>query len=179
MTLLTLDRFAEVSLNIKYDQHISTHRTHIAIYVVWLIGATLFAVMSCLEGFFAVNSIGVMHLYVLQTLFLALIIVSVTTYGYIFLAIRRTKRQSTCSNGEASLKHIFVPLWIVLTFLLFFELPNIILLLYIHIKHEMSDVMYFGAMVLIDCGCSVDVLIYVLMSQPLRKRFLDLIGYKT
>ena len=176
MTLLTLDRLAEVALNIKYQQFITTKRTYIITSLCWMIGALLFVIMSVVRWRFHVNSTEIMHLYVLQILFIKLIVISIGTYTYIFLMIRKVKRQSC--RGESSLKHVFVPLWIILTFLVFFELPNLILLFYIHIKHQMHDVMYFIAMVLIDFGCVLDMLIYVLMSKPLRDNFLLLIGFK-
>ena len=61
MTLLTLDRFAGVALNIKYELRITTKRTYIAISLVWAIGTILFLIMTFLQWQLNVDSMEVMH----------------------------------------------------------------------------------------------------------------------
>ena len=155
------------------SQCISTHR-RTAIYIVWIVSTSLYLVMFCLQ--LPLNTIEVMHLYILQGFFVVLVLVSLANYAFIFLTIRRLKSQP-CE--EVSLKSIYVPLLMVVTFVCFVMVPNMIVLLDTDMKHSMHDVVYFGAMLLTDCACTIHVLIYMCLNKPKKQGFPALVACQT
>ena len=180
MIYITVDRFMEIYLNIKYHIHWCTKKTKVALAVA--------LVMSLLSGIPAImvgrrepcNVFKVFTLYVYPILEAVFVIVASFTYFYIIKQVRRHRKVSERIEKQLSENskrpyqkprnnrfRIFVPTLIIITFILFTIGPNIIkfcVFLDVIQKEDEAHIAY----IFIAIGFISDPLIYILNMKFIR-----------
>ena len=180
MILITVDRFMEIYLNIKYDIHWCTKKTKVVLAVA--------LAMSLLSGIPAImvgwrepcDVFKVFTLYVYPILEAVFVIVASFSYFYIIKQVRRHRKVSERiekqlreNNKRPNQKprnnrfRIFVPTLIIITFMLFTIGPNIIkfcVFLDIIQKENEAHIAY----IFIAIGFIADPLIYILNMKSIR-----------
>ena len=179
MIFLSLDRIAQIWLHVKYERYITTFRTRLFIGVAWTLGLTLFISMVVVMNTTNVDALGIVHFYVTQV-FMGLVVVSIVPcYVYIAIKIHVNKRREVTPSSQTSTKKIlFVPMWIVITYILTFLLPNILQVVYKHLSMEVTCYFYLFAQFLFISGCMADALVYLLLNKRMRRRFTTMIGVR-
>ena len=82
--LITLDRFLEMKLNIRYPQFVSNRSVNIVLTLVWLSGAIFAAIIMYIgEIDDAFDHISFSYLYFFSTMELVFLFTALTTYTYI------------------------------------------------------------------------------------------------
>ena len=180
MILITVDRFMEIYLNIKYDIHWCTKKTKVVLAVA--------LVMSLLSGIPAImvgwrepcDVFKVFSLYVYPILEAVFVIVASFTYFYIIKQVRRHRKVSERIEKQLSENNkrpnqkprnnrfkIFVPTLIIITFMLFTIGPNIIkLCVFLDIIQKENEAHI--AYIFIAIGFIADPLIYILNMKSIR-----------
>ena len=180
MILITVDRFMEIYLNIKYDIHWCTKKTKVVLAVA--------LVMSLLSGIPAImvgwrepcDVFKVFTLYVYPILEAVFVIVASFTYFYIIKQVRRHRKVSERIEKQLSENNkrpnqkprnnrfkIFVPTLIIITFMLFTIGPNIIkLCVFLDIIQKENEAHI--AYIFIAIGFIADPLIYILNMKSIR-----------
>ena len=194
MVLITVDRFLEVYLNLRYPLICTKRRTGLALLVTLMLSTVLAIVLCSTYGDFETAHI-VMALYFWPTTEITFIIVAVFTYSYLFTKIRANRyrlkqlvkqlprmRSETdeAVNRRRNLKHIkkrfFLPSLLIATFVLFWFLPDlgefIFMLKGVHVTSSQALIINIGYVL----AMSSDALIYVFSSIPVRSRLLKYIG---
>lgn len=187
MTLITIDRFMDIYLNIKYDIHWYAKRTKIALTAAF--------VLSLLSGIPAVivgledpcKVFKFLSLYVYPVLEGIFVVIALFTYFYIIKQVQKHKKMSRKIEKQLRENHIipfqkpsrnrfriYVPTLIIITFILFTIGPNVIKFFYflnIIQNHYISHIAYL----LIPVGFIADPLIYILNLKPVRTRLKQVI----
>ena len=169
MTLITIDRFLEIYLNIKYNILCSPKKTKtvliIAIVISFLLLVPAFQVKKE-----TLISFGILFCYpILESFF---IILASVTYLYIFKQVLRhrkitmkVQKQLRRNNRVTNPMHfgnrfkVFVPSLIIITFIFFMCIPNTISLFILKgfVKPELQGVVF----ILIPIGLVADPVIYI------------------
>ena len=187
MTLITIDRFMDIYLNIKYDIHWYAKSTKIALTAAFVVSllSGIPAVIVGLEDPWKVFKFLSLYVYpVLEGIF---VVIALFTYFYIIKQVQKHKKISRKIEKQLRENHIipfqkpsrnrfriYVPTLIIITFILFTIGPNVIKFFYflnIIQNHYISHIAYL----LIPVGFIADPLIYILNLKPVRTRLKQMI----
>ena len=180
---LTIDRYLEVRLNIKYELH-TNRLVWRVIGVSWCIGVALFIVMLLLRYKLNINSSKIVLLYIISTYHGIVVMNCIVVYTYIFLVIRKNRmkdrKNSSVSQNmrlQRQKKRMFIPFWIVASYFVFMILPDIMFkILFIGMRMDRGKSIFFPIMMfLFDCSGLADSLIYIFLNASIRKIFLQMI----
>ena len=118
LILLTLDRFLEVRLNIKYNHYITHKCTNMVILGSWLYGLVCFITTFTIELKMHKDIDKSVKRYVILPSFVLLFLGLLFTYLYIYQQLRRAaRRMPQSSRGQRKRKVTFIPLWIILSYI--------------------------------------------------------------
>ena len=177
MTLITLDRFLEIYLNIKYSILCSFKKTKTVLIIALAISFVLLVPAFQVKKETLI-SFGILFCYpILESFF---IILASVTYLYIFKQVLRhrkrtmkVQKQLRRNNRVINRMHfgnrfkVFVPSLIIITFIFFMFVPNTISL-FIHkgfVKPEVQDIVF----ILIPIGLVADPVIYIFNLEGIRR----------
>ena len=194
MIFLTVDRFLEVKLNIAYHVYITPAKVVAANSFVWLLALSNITWMVSVEAFTDVNVIGIVLSFIFPAFEGLFLVICSTVYVYIFRRVKKKQKEArelnkvVSSSQKQQLSTLerktqqrkkretkarnFVPLYIILTFLVFSSIPELIAAVFLKGLQwtgiRRSYVM-FVATALFATGYIVDALIYMTMYRGLRK----------
>ena len=169
MTLITIDRFLEIYLNIKYNILCSPKKTK-TVLIIAIVISVLLLVPAFHVKKETLISFGILFCYpMLESFF---IILALVTYLYIFKQVQRhrkstlkVQKQLRRNNRVITRMHfgnrfkVFVPSLIIITFIFFMCIPNTISLFILKgfVKPELQGVVF----ILIPIGLVADPVIYI------------------
>ena len=184
MVLITMDRFLEIYLNIKYRLLWSPQKTKIVLVIA--LGISLFLLIPA----FLFETKDVIHfgtLFIYPTTEILFIIVTSVAYFYITKQVLRYRRNSKrlkqqLQRNNAVIYHkkpsdqfkIILPTLIILTFLCFMVVPNTIALFaFLDIlPPNHGEIVY----IFYPIGFVVDAIIYIFHLRSLRSAFKRMIS---
>ena len=169
MTLITIDRFLEIYLNIKYNILCSPKKTK-TVLIIAIVISVLLLVPAFHVKKETLISFGILFCYpMLESFF---IILALVTYLHIFKQVQRhrkstlkVQKQLRRNNRVITRMHfgnrfkVFVPSLIIITFIFFMCIPNTISLFILKgfVKPELQGVVF----ILIPIGLVADPVIYI------------------
>ena len=181
---LTVDRFLEVWLNIKYHVYITEEKIKWSLACCWVIGVISGSIIMYLfQTRKKEDIIEYLHVYIYPVPEALFIVLFCTVYVYLYTHIikernHRIKRQARFSRSSSTdntswssikAKH-FIPFWIIITFIIFFLIPEITITIAFHTfkwrkhKHPLYAIMVF----MFTVGYIVDPVIYIFLHKAVR-----------
>ena len=179
MFAITLDRLLQLRFNIKYHLYWNKNRTKNTLILVSCIVNASWVVLSCTILFYQDSKLmlsihdGIRQIYfryyapVSDTIF---IIFAIIVYFYIFLKLyknrkkeEKVRKQIRCNETAdvvVKVNRYRIPFWIILTFMLFWIVPNTLLRIY-HSYPVSHEYFYSVSYVLFRIGCIADAIIYI------------------
>ena len=179
MFAITLDRFLQLRFNIKYHLYWNKKRTKNTLILASCLVNASWIVLSCTILFYQKSKLmlsihdEIRQIYfryyapVSDTIF---IIFATIVYCYIFFKLHKNKRkeeklrkQVRCNKTAdvvVKVNRYRIPFWIILTFMLFWIVPNILLRIY-HSYPVSHEYFYSVSYVLFRIGCIADAIIYI------------------
>ncbi|XP_032233000.2 histamine H2 receptor [Nematostella vectensis] len=94
--LVTLDRFLALFLHLRYNSMVTMHRTRLAIFVIWVVGATNSAIQFIDRKFYFMSSCAIIFLSIPITL---------VCYYQIFRVIKRLKKQVSVAPQKNTMEN--------------------------------------------------------------------------
>ena len=191
MIFLTLDRFLEVRLNISYHVYVTQSRVVASNCFVWILALVNISWMVGLQAKTGIDIIGIVLSLIFPIFEGMFLVVCSTVYVYIFSRVKQKQREArklTVQRKQLSTyeqkihdrkkretrARNFVPLYIILTFLVFSSLPELIVVIFLkglNWSGVKRTYVMFVATSLFASGYIVDALIYLLMYRGLRVMF--------
>ena len=175
MTLVTLDRFLTFYLNVKYSSYCSTKRllklvlSTIAVLLTIVLSVTISIYFKQIS-FDYVSLLMPIMLIFLDTLYL--LVASATLIYVIMVYTARVKLRKISSTGIE--KHnqlkLFVPILLIVTFILFIVFPDILYMLMAHGLLEFHENIVLSLLIAYHFGWLVDPLIFIYCFHSNRKR---------
>ena len=181
---LTVDRFLEVWLNIKYELYITTKTTKIVLFISYLVGTCIFLVLVVLK--LKLNEINHYKTSVklcLYPVYGALTIGAFScTYLYIYYRLRAARNHPGVRSAGVREKrrNHFIPLWIIISFIVFMAIPYsayVIIFSIMEIDTRKSNALPVIKIFLL-LNFTADALIYTCFHRSLRNKFLQLIRWR-
>ncbi|XP_057310176.1 substance-K receptor-like [Hydractinia symbiolongicarpus] len=196
MYILTLDRLAEVYLNIRYPLYWSARKTKYCMITLWLITLCLlfslfvYIRIEPLHG--CAKLVDFSYAYGFPCGDLVFVIIAILTYFYIIKKIRQKRkvtarisipietitfhkenistRKGHRQNKGTSL-HLLLPFLLVVSFVLFIEIPDFIFFLAYRNVIGNSFALEIAVNIMYSIGYSTDAFIYVFLSTSLKNLF--------
>lgn len=174
MTMITIDRFLEFRFSITYPLFCTVKKTKIIVLIFLLMATVVF--LSISAKFIATSNVNnsIWHYIYLGANSVFLVIASVT-YGFIFKKLRQNrkelenmrKRVNVSVQKRSSFK-VFLPGWIIITFIIFTVIPNLIKA--ISHTENVSDIMDHTRFIMYPIGWFLDPLMYIFSLKVIRKK---------
>ena len=193
MIVLTLDRFWEIFLSLRYPVYFSPKKTKIAIATIWGL-SICFTLLLCILNTVNPKVPNDILTYFYFIFGMVCIVVSTFTYAYIARKIYDNKINEdkqisavTSIDGAISnakkrkilLQSLYLPILLLVTFLLFVIIPEILYFYYDLNDMQMSDQLYTFLTTSYFVAYTSDVFIYVLGSKYIRRTILRRIGIRS
>ena len=186
MIVLTIDRYLEIRLNIKYELYISRRLARILVAFSWSLGGLCFVVSTVVQVFLKkINTCKMVSTFVLLPYSGILMAVLMFTYWYIYRKMKRCRQifPQTANSVEhlRRKKHQFVPIWIVFTYITCSIIPLIVLHKILSNgtnTRDRNSLLFHIIALLHICCCFGDVFIYIYLNLSMRRRFIGLFRQK-
>ena len=189
MIMITVDRFLEIYLNIKYSIYWSVRKTNVVLIVALLMCCLLFIPLFIVHLRSATAFRKLVTYYIFPTLSLVFLIVFSFSYFYIIKQVLRHRKktkqiqkQLRTNNTNLHCKQLnirfrlFVPTLVIITFILFMICPNIIGI-FVVIELLPIYVLYFTKLFVI-VGFIADAAVFVFNLNGIRVTMRNLVWYR-
>ena len=175
MIYITLDRFFKFYLNMKYKSIITRRRTIQVCIVTWILSSSSAICVVVLNNYnYKYKQIFYIFVYpIVEALFL---LSAGVTYGYIIYIYQNQRKPSpensaplTHVSGRRKLK-IYIPTLLVLTFLIFMIIPDIIYLVCIVVPDKEGSMVFLVTIwMLYMISLTCDAAIYIFLQRVVRQ----------
>ena len=174
MTMITIDRFLEFRFTLKYPLFCAVKKTKIVVLFFLLMAMMVF--LSISAKFIATSNFknSLSHYIYLggNSVFL---VIALFTYGFIFKKLRQNrkelenmrKRVNVFVQNRSAFK-MFVPSLIIITFIIFTVIPNLIEA--ISYTENVSNFNYHARFIMYPIGWFIDPLMYIFSLKVIRKK---------
>lgn len=189
MTMIPIDRFMAIYLNIKYSIYWSVRKTNVVLIVALLMCCLLFIPLFIVHLRSATAFRKLVTYYIFPTLSLVFLIVFSFSYFYIIKQVLRHRKktkqiqkQLRTNNTNLHCKQLnirfrlFVPTLVIITFILFMICPNIIGI-FVVIELLPIYVLYFTKLFVI-VGFIADAVVFVFNLNGIRVTMRNLVWYR-
>jgi len=177
LTVLALDRFFEVYLNITYPIFITKQVIHRALFGCWSIGFTLGIILCTLRYTMGINTLDVVFRILFPFFEILFFSCAVCSYSYIYMKYRQMSRnqaKTTNNNNSFKKRKFFVPTLIIFTFFLFAIIPDQLHLFLFYIYDIGSNTFLNTILLMYVVGFICDAVIYIFFQKTtysiLRKK---------
>ena len=185
MFAITIDRFLKIILNIRYPLYWKVKNTKTFLVVYFLILNGLYISYLTLVLIFAWHKMPLVmakfyYNHIVPVFDITFVGTASGVHGYIFAKIfkkrkadKRLRKQVTGSTGNVASTKIHVPFWIVLTFILFWVVPDI--MMGINITFQFPTEFYISNLILYRIGYMADPIIYIFNLKKVKLQIRRLI----
>lgn len=179
LTVLTLDRFFEVYLNITYPVFFTKKVLQRCLISCWIIGFSLGLILCVLRYTIQIDTLDVVFRILFPAFEIIFFSCAVVTYTYIYSKFRKLSHDPNKSRNEKiGKKKFFVPTLIIFTFFLFAIIPDQLHLFLFYIFNIGSNILLNIILVLYVIGFICDAVIYIFFQKTtyniLCKKFRNL-----
>lgn len=174
MIVLTVDRFLEVYLNIKYHTYVGKFKVKVSLSICWCIGISIASILLPLK-FLSINSDAIIFKFIFPSVEGTFLLIALVCYIYIFNKFKEMKRTPTVPSivrNKLKCARIFPPFLIILTFAMFVVAPDTVNLYLFYISEKGTN---FHANILLlfyVLGFISDAVIYIFLQKSMRSHFL-------
>lgn len=184
MFCITIDRVLEIRLNIRYHLYWNGRKTKKMLQFIFLILNILYIIYLALLFTKQLSSLSLQvfayyYIYVAPVFDGLFVITAVTSYSYIFAKIyRNSKRQErlrrrisgkkTSRYPKSVLARFLVPFWIIITFILFLVVPDI--MHFIDFTYKLPENIMIATLILYRIGYIADPIIYIYNLEIVKNR---------
>lgn len=198
MVYITLDRLLNVLFNFRYTASWGNGNAKLLVCITWIVGCTLSITFSVIHYLIDYEWEYLFFVYVYPTFEVGFILLATATYVLLFRAYRKSRllskqyrrrrqtvyqqRKETTDFEAFCRSRFIVPVALVLTFILFMLIPDLIYLFYGIIGNNKSETLSSLCWVSYAFSNILDGVIYVFMQTPvknmIREKFERLLNFK-
>ena len=175
MTLVTLDRFLIFYLNMKYSIYCTTKRllklvlSTIAVLLTIVPSVTMSIYFKQIDFDYISLSMPIIHIF-LDAMY---VFVASATLSYVIVVCKtqvKLRKISSIGNEKHNRLKLFVPILLIITFILFTVFPDILYMLMVYGLLEFHEKIVLSLLILYHFGWLVDPLISIYWFHSRRKR---------
>ena len=182
MILITLDRLLEFRLNLKYSLYCTPQKTLKLLVSLVFISVCIFIcviILHKLHGFYFAK---IYMKYILPQFASIFMFLATYTYYLIFKKIKKNRKEDMKmrrekKNNESTQRitpskrrfRVFLPSWIMATYILFGVVPYIIFIIHFDVTGEKHEELNELIKILYALGWLADAFLYIFSLKPIRK----------
>ena len=175
MIIITVDRFLEFQLTIKYTMFCTVRLTKIVVLFFIFLTSVVFSLVLVLFARSSWNYQKFLWLYVYVPGNIVFVVTASLIYFFIFKKLRKNRRDferrrrdvNVCVQKKSTFK-LFVPSFIIVTFVIFTVMPNLILVF--SSMENIPKLFQYIWMILYPTGWILGPLIYIFSLKAVRKK---------
>jgi len=177
MLVITLDKFFEVYLNIRYPIFWDVNKSKRLTYLIWLVSVCV-CVLLCVIYHFRPFNYQMIFTEIVSPLFnFTFLLVAVVSYVYIFRRFRHTRTRHPSLNGSKTRESMYTTFrnsnfhlcaLLVVSFIVFMVAPNLAYLFHGWAGQQRSHASKDAIKVSYQLSFLVDFAIYVIMQPEIR-----------
>ena len=181
--LITLDRYLEIRLSIKYGLCWNKNKARNILLAVFVTvnaayAAFLYIFLVYRQSTLPLTIVRSFCKYYIPVIDLLYIIFATTAYSYIFLKIHKNRRKDEALVRQVNLHESVeiykvnkyrVPFWIILTFIIFKVVPDIVFINISFDEHN-RQYLFVVSVVLFRLGYIADAFIYIYSLEVVKKK---------
>ena len=175
MIIITVDRFLEFQLTIKYTMFCTVRLTKIVVLFFIFLTSVVFSLVLVLFARSSWNYQKFLWLYVYVPGNIVFVVTASLIYFFIFKKLRKNRRDferrrrdvNVCVQKKSTFK-LFVPSFIIVTFVIFTVMPNLILVF--SSMENIPKLFQYIWMILYPTSWILDPLIYIFSLKAVRKK---------
>ena len=201
MFVLTTDHFIQVVLNTRQQSfYLNTRNTtRFVLILCWFVGAICYIATTFAKDVFKINSLRIIHMYVIQIYHVVIVVTFLCTYLCIFYRYKHNKRKSSeyCSNirmnvpvkekvesiskTSKKVRGNLTAIFIVMTYILFVMIPEFLHYSMFHGEEVPNNTtsMSLASIILFDFAGLSECLLYIFMNASTKKNFKRMVDFKT
>ena len=179
MVYITLDRLLSILLSLRYKIYCTETKAKHFLQVTWIVALLICTSVSLTHHFNGYIWQTTFFMYVYPTFDFAFIILALITYVFIFLKYRKSRRKyfQSCIQPnitrESTFKifrksNFFIPVLLILTFVIFMLIPDLVYLFYGIVGNNESDTLFVTCDVSYAISILADGWIYIFMQKSVR-----------
>ena len=179
MFYLTMDRFFQVYLNLKYPIYWTEHRTKKLILFIWFFAISFYVTITYLYFMKNLTYSKLLYGYLYPALNISFLTFAIIVYGYIGCTFKKRQHQVVPvqvkdKHGLLLLKRrrsgFFLPFLLVISFLILVVIPDLTLFILsrqnISVEHHMKTAIDTGY----QAAFVIDAILYIYMLKPVRHK---------
>lgn len=181
MAYITIDRLLHIALSIRYKLYWSAKKAKRLLIVTWCFGALIGIGISIAKVLFNYNWSPLFYMYIYPIFEISFIILAFSTYLFIFLKYKKSCRVTVTRRSGSSLSDrrasnfqifqkskFFVPVLIILSFVIFMFIPDMVYLFIGIVNKKESEVLLASCWISYAVSNAVDACIYIFMKESVR-----------
>ena len=187
MIYLTVDRFFELYLNMKYPFYRSERKTRHLLRFTWIVFVTLAILLSVLYKYYSIDYNKLFYIYIWPITEVIFVIVAIGTYGYVMRMIYENKKSinlvrrailhsvnndnltaGTQNRSVFKESAFYLPTLIILTFVLFQVVPDLTVFFVMISGRTISEGVYSGVFITYMFSIFTDAVIYIFLSPYVK-----------
>ena len=174
------DRFLGIFRSLKYNAYCTTFKAKVVVSTLWMIGFALILSVPLIDVLSKFHiDLGIIW-YIFPCLDLFVIVLSFVTYLFIFRRYKSSQTSTFCistvstaqSSSLANLfknSKFFIPLLLIITFVMFVAVPDLLYFFIIEINKKKSPVLLVAARLCYSLSDLVDAFIYLYLQPSVRR----------
>ena len=178
MIYITVDRMMDIVLNIRYPVYWNERKTKVLMFSTWVIGTGMCVTVIVLHNLIKFKWKDAFFKYFYPTVGFAFIILALITYGFIFHKFKQSRKppvrggKHTKSANSITVfrrSRFHIPVFLILTFLLFMIVPDLTYLFVAVINERNSPILLAICWISYCISNLVDAWIYIFMQRDVRR----------
>ena len=170
MALIPLHRCFTILIGLRSMNSWSSSKTRIICYITWGCSILAGAIFITLKYFLKFEQKAVLFAYSHSLMDCAMVIIFVVTYGLIYKKFKRSERFFTNTmHRRATNSKFYIQTLLIVTFIIFIVLPDIIIFFYVMILKRESPILFAAVSISYTLSVMVDATIYIFLQKPVRK----------
>ena len=176
MIFITLDRLLAIKFALKYRIYWNIKRAKNLILVTWITGGLLFLSIVMCHEFTGFEFDIPFHMYFYTPLNFAFTILAIYTYTFIFRQYRKSVDMQTRRSRRGSAFVVFYksrfyrPVLIILTFVLFIIIPDLIYMFIVLIQNKRSEILLSACVISYSISNITDGCLYIFLQPNIKNQ---------
>ena len=179
MIFITLDRLVAIKFTLKYRIYWNGKRTKYLITGTWIVGGLLFLFVSASYKFTGFDFNIPFHMYLYTPLNFLFIVLAIFTYIFIFRQYRKSVNMTVRKSRRNTVFVVFcksrfyLPVLLILTFLLFITIPQLTYLFLSTVQNKRSDILLSACVISYSISNIIDGCLYIFLQPVIKRQLLE------
>lgn len=194
MCFIIIDKLLEIALHLRYQLTCSLHNTYYVLVVIWLFGGIITLVSVLVRSLTEFDILRLYFTYYYPSFHCGFIILSITTYSYIFYHFKATRERPSLKRKESGTSQssktvrqnrpilrpanscsvfwnsrFYISALLMMTYIVFVTVPDFTFLIYgYYWHHDQDQIFVLGCYISYMFATTTDACVYIFLQKSVR-----------